>query len=133
MGTRMGNKSISSLQDCRRKERGSCTYSVLAFQSELATGEMKVADVCGSEALDEIFLDATCCGHDGIDQLMLAQVTDGLAYSAGNHVGRVPQEDGALDALPIFGVLGLVVIVLLDGLLCQRPLELSSYADESIV
>lgn len=47
---------------------------------------MEVTDVELTHALHEILLDTATSGHENVDHLVLAEVADVLAHTAGSHV-----------------------------------------------
>ena len=98
--------------------------SVDALQTQVATVEIKLANVELGHALDEVLLDASARRDDNVDKVVLHEVVDDLSHTARHHVARVGEEDGALGLLAELGVVPLVRLVGEGRIIAQSPIQL---------
>ena len=98
--------------------------SVDALQTEVATIEIKLANVELGHALDEVLLNSTARRDDDIDKVVLHEVVNDLSHTARHHVARVGEEDGTLGLLAELGVVPLIRLVGERCIIAQSPVQL---------
>lgn len=97
--------------------------SVEALLAKLFALKREVSHVMRIEALHDVFLNAAARGNSAVNQLVLEDVAQHLAVSAGNHVRSEAKEDRALGVRPHRWILEVICVSFLPLAVTQSPLQ----------
>lgn len=98
-------------------------YSVEAPGTQISPRQSKVSQVCGSEAFDDVLLNASSSSDHDLHHAVLHQEADGFTHTTTDHIGGVGEPNLGADFPPGLHIFKFIHLILWHRIICQGPVE----------